>query len=942
MHKNPHIIVIGAGIAGIAAARRLFDNGYTKITILEAESRIGGRINSVKNEDNPIEYGAQWCHGESGNIIYNMVKDYNLLGASFNDYQNLTFCDSSGKELDKKLTDILCGVFEGISYDEERLLKEKGSFGDYFLRSYNEKIGELFPTDDTNRKLALKMLNWFHNFTLCYDGAYSWFDISASGLLNYEECDGNLLLHWKQHGFSTIFDILIKKYPTISEALPILETIHFGKVVDNILWDSEQCRVHCKDGSSYSGDHVIFTASLGVLKEKYKKLFTPELPLYKRNAIEALGIGTVNKIFVKFPYRWWPNDCVGFSLIWSEEDRLMVTNEFPYGPVKDGKSWLEDIFGFYTIDGDTNTLMGWNVGSLTREVEVLADDIVFKGCRYLLDKFLGAKYNIPTPESVTRTKWYSNEHFRGSYSYRTVHSDRIDATAEDLARPLSAKDGKLTLLFAGEATHPYFYSTAHGALETGFREAQRIIELYANPQEKSCNIAIIGCGMAGLGAATTLLQAGIEDFLILEASDKPGGRVDSITFNGNVLELGAQWLHGTSNYLHRLATENDLILDETSEEGIGVYVRNDGYIFDDFIVKKIDFIVGKILEECENFVDSDRYPFSVEEFIEKEFKRYLDNSDEDEEFKEKALELYDWHYRFQVIDNSCLNLKQVSARDWGKYSFIGTDRQKHMNLRNGYQSLLDILVRTIPKESLVLETPVLKVDYSKSKIRLGCRGNLIVKADHVIATPSVGFLKQNLLQFHPPLPEVIRKTIKNLGFHGMGKIYLVFEKKWWKVDGFQLVWRRNTVLGDDRDWIRYVSGFDTVLNQPNVLVGWIGGEGINRMELLSEETVGVHCVEVLRMFLKDSSIPLPINVIKSTWTSNPWVRGAYSHTTPACDLAGCGPSTLAVPVEADGVPKIFFAGEAVHESNFSTTHGAFESGQRQAGNLLKFLRRHKL
>ncbi|KRT82897.1 hypothetical protein AMK59_3208, partial [Oryctes borbonicus] len=157
----------------------------------------------------------------------------------------------------------------------------------------NEKVQELFPTDGPNKRLARRMLNWFHGFTLCYDGAYSWLDISASGLLKYEECDGNLLLHWKKYGFSTIFDILMKTYPNKSEALPILKMIRFEKEVVNISWNSEQCQVHCKDGSSYNGDHVIFTASLGVLKEKHGKLFTPELPLYKSKAIKALGIGTV-------------------------------------------------------------------------------------------------------------------------------------------------------------------------------------------------------------------------------------------------------------------------------------------------------------------------------------------------------------------------------------------------------------------------------------------------------------------------------------------------------------------------------------------------------------------------------------------------------------------------------------------------------------------------
>lgn len=54
----------------------------------------------------------------------------------------------------------------------------------------------------------------------------------------------------------------------------------------------------------------------------------------------------------------------------------------------------------------------------------------------------------------------------------------MNTNAADLARPLPGKRGNVALLFAGEATHNCFYSTAHGALESGFREADRLIKLY--------------------------------------------------------------------------------------------------------------------------------------------------------------------------------------------------------------------------------------------------------------------------------------------------------------------------------------------------------------------------------------------------------------------------------------------------------------------------------
>lgn len=75
-----------------------------------------------------------------------------------------------------------------------------------------------------------------------------------------------------------------------------------------------------------------------------------------------------------------------------------------------------------------------------------------------------------------RFKWHSNPHFRGTYSFRSMETEAANTSAADLARPLVTEDGKPVVLFAGEATHSNFYSTVHGALESGHREAERIIE----------------------------------------------------------------------------------------------------------------------------------------------------------------------------------------------------------------------------------------------------------------------------------------------------------------------------------------------------------------------------------------------------------------------------------------------------------------------------------
>lgn len=77
-----------------------------------------------------------------------------------------------------------------------------------------------------------------------------------------------------------------------------------------------------------------------------------------------------------------------------------------------------------------------------------------------------------------RSKWYSNENFRGSYTYYSMKSDALEASTSCLAEPVYNSARKLIIQFAGEATHEHYYSTVHGAIESGWREAKRLIDFY--------------------------------------------------------------------------------------------------------------------------------------------------------------------------------------------------------------------------------------------------------------------------------------------------------------------------------------------------------------------------------------------------------------------------------------------------------------------------------
>lgn len=86
LRKDTPILVIGAGAAGVSAIAKLLENGFTNVTMLEAGSRIGGRIVTIPFADNFFEVGAAWVHGQRNNVVWEMVKDHNVLGITPNEF----------------------------------------------------------------------------------------------------------------------------------------------------------------------------------------------------------------------------------------------------------------------------------------------------------------------------------------------------------------------------------------------------------------------------------------------------------------------------------------------------------------------------------------------------------------------------------------------------------------------------------------------------------------------------------------------------------------------------------------------------------------------------------------------------------------------------------------------------------------------------------------
>ncbi|XP_076240610.1 uncharacterized protein LOC143183085 [Calliopsis andreniformis] len=976
MVNKSQIVIIGAGAAGIAAAARLLERGLENIIILEGKDRIGGRIHTVKFADNVVELGAQWVHGERGNIVFDLASPYKLLDSSrcFNDFSGHIFITAKGEVMTKTEATETLKIYYDISEQMSDDINNARSYGEYFINKFYQ-IFEKNPF--TTREKAEQLLDWMQKFDNSIQCSDSWFEVSAKELSKYWTCEGDLVLNWKYHGYKTIFDLLSQKVLNTKSTSPIMERIEFNKGVTNIDYSSSNnIIIKTNDGSKYTASYVIFTPSLGVLKEKHNTMFTPPLPDKKQHAIKGLNIGTVNKIFLEFSNRWWPEDCAGFSLIWSREDKAEFLKS--YGQ---DYEWLCDIFAFIPVDYQPRVLCAWISGKHAKEIELLSDNDISDGLYLLLEMFLSKTYNISKFDQMLRSSWYTDEYFRGCYSFRSKTTEKMNVESKDLADPITATDGKPIILFAGEATHDHYFSTVHGAIETGFREADRIIhfqrmcgwlkqvmnsfdkmgttESNTNQITVRTKLVIVGAGIAGLAAAKTLEDANFKDYLLIEAQNEVGGRIKSISWNGSVIESGAQFLHGDQSQLAQLCYENDLLSDIQCRDGQGIFIRDNGVKVDEFLVKEIDDLVRNTLEKHENYEDRriETSCESIGKVLKTSLKKHLQQKNDSSVIKSIKKEIFDWNIRFLVIDNSCLKLDELSTKYWGKFKYVGG--LEHLSFKAGYNSVTKLIADGLNEKNLYLNTSVDSIQWQQvvdgdldTPIILRLSDNTTVLSDCIIITSSLGYLKENYKKiFTPALPPLFSQTIENLGFGLINKIFLDFGMPWWEAStrGFQFLWKETKsdifCSGTLAQWTRDLTGFDVLPDHKGVLLGWVGGQGAYIVETLNEQQVAIDCENLLKHYLKHDKIPPVKRCLRTQWHANKYIRGSYSHISTRCDNSGVTPAALAEPIwgkvvrkhSSTDIPIILFAGEATHEHFYSTTHGAYDTGVKQAQ---VFLRHH--
>lgn len=416
--KGKKVIVIGAGIAGLAAAKTLKQANY-EVTVIESQEKVGGRLRTDRSLGVPFDEGASWIHGPKHNPITNLA--YNAGASNYlTDDESLIIYDQNGKPYEDKYAEKEYKSYE----DALEKVQSSGSIS----KSFQEVFNSLYP-DKANDPLWLYMLS-----------AYLEFDTGSDiSELSSHQIDDDEVFKGK--------DVIITNgYDTVANYLAKGLRIQLNEKVTAIKYASG-IRVETTM-ANYDADYVIVTVPLGVLKAGHIN-FDPVLPTHKQNAVNQIKMSAVNKFLLVFDTCFWDKNIQYIG----------------YTPSVKGKfNYFVNVNKF--LSG--NALMTFAFGNYGKLTENLSDAEIIQEIMGHLKVIYGN--SIPNPVHLLRTKWSSNPHTLGSYSFATAGSDTsaFDILAQDIDKKV---------FFAGEHTSKAYRGTVHGAYLSGIREATKIINL---------------------------------------------------------------------------------------------------------------------------------------------------------------------------------------------------------------------------------------------------------------------------------------------------------------------------------------------------------------------------------------------------------------------------------------------------------------------------------
>jgi monoamine oxidase len=437
-------IIVGAGWAGLGAAKKLQGRN---ILVLEARRYVGGRSRTVSfatDNSTLTELGSGWIHGATAaNPVFNIAQ-ISGMGTIPSPFEGAYWSNVYGGTAPHR-----------VANDEIDPLVESYEAGLMdFLDDYPD-------VDDTDMPLRTAANEYASQGKISGQKELVYEMTLDSEITQEYGASLEDLSRWWWNEDQSIAggDVLIGRQGYSGAvnwyAQSIKSKIRTRARVTRIDWTTNVISVtYMQNGVTKveRARNVIVTVPLGVLKRNGIR-FVPDLPAAKKAAISKLGSALLNKCILK----WDDNTILPWPANIGWLERIAAAGQ-------QGK-WTE----FFSLERDTGkkVLVAWSAGREAARVENLSNQQIQQEVMASLAAMFGSGA-VPVPRELIVTRWLRDPLAGGSYSYYKVGSGPADR--DQLAATLGGR-----VFFAGEATNKALMSTTHGALNTGLKAGQSVL-----------------------------------------------------------------------------------------------------------------------------------------------------------------------------------------------------------------------------------------------------------------------------------------------------------------------------------------------------------------------------------------------------------------------------------------------------------------------------------
>jgi monoamine oxidase len=433
--NGERVIVVGAGMAGLVAARLLHDSGFT-VTVLEARARLGGRTWTDDSLGAPLDMGGSWVHGVEGNPLTLWCGKLGIALVESQGDRLLIDPRAKVKTRDGQRKRAVLGriafktAMEWASWKSKAMAAARGPRS----ISVKEAVDPLLHASWLPEIDRLVIATFIEGSEGVQGAPYD--AVAAEEWFPTEGLDRNAQ---PRGGFIGVIEDAARQL-----------SIRRNAAVERVAWSDRGVSAILQGGEKIEADRAVIAVPLGLLRAGMPVL-DPLPPEDQQKAIATLGYGAgiLGKIYLRFPERFWPEQPKWFGRLPDSPDRRGTFN-----------TWVSH----HHETGLPIVLSFSNGATAARLDRSASDEEVKEVAMSSLRKMFG---DIPEPVGMLYPRWLSDPWSRGGYSYPGVGSDPEDRNV--YARPLAQR-----VFFAGEATEPIEYGTVHAALWSGEQTAEAI------------------------------------------------------------------------------------------------------------------------------------------------------------------------------------------------------------------------------------------------------------------------------------------------------------------------------------------------------------------------------------------------------------------------------------------------------------------------------------